>query len=120
MRPAAQRPYVIHCMEADRVSRIVAQYEAGAITEGSACLAVLMAAGEGDAEAIFVSLPPWLRDAVARDIADANPGEARIVESYCGTASDKEYAADLRRREEIMRRGIVALQRVTSGRTGGG
>jgi len=107
-------------MAADRISRIVSQYEAGRITKGSACLDVLMAAGEGDPEAIFGSLPPWLRDAVMRDIADANPSEARILESYCGTASGEEYAADLRRREEIMRRGIVALQRVTSGRTGGG
>jgi hypothetical protein len=107
-------------MTADRISRIVQQYKAGAITEGSACLNVLMAAGEGDAEAIFASLPPWLRDAVTREIANANPSETRILESYCGTASPEEYAADLRTREEIMRRGIVALQRVTSGRTGGG
>jgi hypothetical protein len=104
-------------MAADRISRIVSQYEAGAITEGSACLYVLMAAGEGDAEAIFASLPPALREAVTRDIADAN---SRIVESYCGRASDEEYAVDLRRREEIMRRGIVALQHLTSGRTSGG
>ena len=107
-------------MAVDRISRIVSQYEAGALTEGSACLAVLMAASEGDAEAIFASLPPWLREAVTRDIADANPSEARIVESYCGNASDEEYAADLRRREDIMRRGIVALRRVASGRNGGG
>jgi hypothetical protein len=107
-------------MADDRISRIVSQYEAGAITEGSACLDVLLAAGEGDAEAIFASLPPWLREAVTRNIAYANPSEARIVESYCGNASHGEYAADLRRREEIMRRGIVALQRVASGRDGGG
>lgn len=107
-------------MAADRISGIVSQYEAGAITEGEACLHVLMAAGEGDAEEIFGSLPLWLRDAVTREIVDANPEEARILESYCGTASNDEYAADLRRREEIMRRGMVALQRLTSGRTGGG
>jgi hypothetical protein len=79
-----------------------------------------MAAGEGDAEAILASLPPWLRAAVTRAIAGANPAEARILESYCGTASDEEYAADLRRREEIIRRGIVALQRLTSGRANDG
>jgi hypothetical protein len=79
-----------------------------------------MAAGEGDAEAIFASLPPWLREAVTRDLTDANPSEARIVESYCGNASHEEHAADLLRREEIMRRGIVSLQRVASGRDGGG
>jgi hypothetical protein len=107
-------------MAADRISRIVSQYEAGAITEGEACLSVLMAAGEGDAEAIFGSLPRWLREAVTRDVVYANPEETRILESYCGTASNEEYAADLRRREEIMRRGIVALQRLTSGRTSGG
>jgi len=107
-------------MATDRISRIVSQYEAGAIAKGTACLLVLMPAGEGDAAAIFASLPPWLRDAVTHDVAGANPSEARILESYCGTATDEEYSADLRRREEIMRRGIVALQRVTSGRTGGG
>ena len=107
-------------MAADRISRIVSQYEAGAITERSACLHVLMAAGEGDAEAIFARLPHWLRDVVTRDIAGANASEARILESYCGPASNEEYAVDLQRREEIMRRGIVALQRVISGRGGGG
>jgi hypothetical protein len=107
-------------MATDRISRIVAQYEAGVLTEGAACMDVLMAAGEGEAEAIFASLPPWLREAVTRDIANANPTEARFLESHCGRASDEEYTANLRRREEIMRRGMVALQRLASDQTGTG
>ena len=79
-----------------------------------------MAAGDGDATAVLASLPHWLRDAVTREIAGANSSESRILESYCGTAAPEEYAADLRHREEMMRRGIVALQRVVSGCTGGG
>src|SRR3954453_14851321 len=107
-------------MAADRVERIIANYERGALTDASACLEVVLAAGEGDAQALFARLTPDLRELVSRDVADVNPSELRIIESCCGTASAAEYAADLRRREETMRRGITALQRLISGRTGGG
>src|SRR5687767_4508361 len=107
-------------MTVERVNRIIADYERGALTDASACLEVLMAAGEGDAGALFARLTPELRELVSRDIADANPSEVRIIESSSGTAPPEAYAADLRRREEIMRRGIVVLQRLTSGHTGGG
>lgn len=115
-----QRPHVIHRMAADRVERIIADYERGALTEASACVEVLLAAGEGDAEAVFARLTHELRAMVSRHIADADPGEVRIIESYCGMASQEAYEADRRRREEIVRRGIVALKRLTSGDTGGG
>jgi hypothetical protein len=58
----------------DLIPHIVLQYDAGAITAGEACLHVLMAAGEGDAEATFVRLPRWLRDACSR----ASPMRTRV------------------------------------------
>src|SRR5690242_332485 len=45
-------------MTPDGISRILSQFEAGAITERAECLDVLVAAGDGDAEAIFKGLPP--------------------------------------------------------------
>jgi hypothetical protein len=105
-------------MPADRVARIIADYERGALTDAGACLEVLLAAGEGDAEALFGRLPKALSDLVARDIAGAKPSELRIIESYQGTASPDAHAADRQRREATLRRGIIVLQRITSGRTG--
>src|SRR5688500_10054435 len=107
-------------MPADHIDRIIANYQRGALTDASASLAILLAAGEGDAATVFARLPPGLRALVSRDVAGADAREVRIIESYCGTATPKAYAADLRRREEIMRRGIIALQRLTPSRTGGG
>lgn len=114
---ATDQPYVIHRMAADRVPRIIADYERDAHTDASACLEVLIAAGEGDADAVFAGLTPELRDLVARDVTGVEASKTRIIESYCGTGPPEAYEADLRRREELMRRGIVALQRITSGGT---
>ena len=105
-------------MPADRIERIIADHERGALTDTAALLEVLFAAGEGDAAVVFARLTPGLRDLVSRDVAGADAREVRIIESYCGTASPDAYAAHVRRREEIMRRGIIALQRLTPGRTG--
>ena len=103
-----------------RLSRVLAAYEQGDLTEGSVCLEALIAAGEGDAEAVFNRLPRSFQEVVARDVADAGPARAGIIESYCGSAPNEEYEADRRRREDLMRRGIVALRRVTASRTRGG
>jgi hypothetical protein len=99
-------------MSAERISRILRRYEAGELTEVSARLEVLLAAGAGagDAEAVFDGLPPWLKAAVARDVTEADPQRCRIQESYCGPWPNEAYEAGLRRREELMRRGIVALK----------
>jgi len=107
-------------MTADRIDRIIANYESGAFTDGTACLEVLIAAGEGDAQAVFARLTPELRELVSRHVAGVKPGEQRIIESWCGSASAEDYAADLRRREDMMRRGIVELQHLASGRTSAG
>jgi hypothetical protein len=107
-------------MTGDRIDQIIVDYERGALTCASACLEVLLAAGEGDAEAVFARLTPELRNLVSRDVAGANAEEAGIIESYCGTPSPEAYAADLRHREEILRRGIAAVQRLTSGGRGEG
>src|SRR5687767_14038604 len=69
-------------MAADRVDRIIADYRRGALTDAAAYLEVLLAAGEGDAEALLARLTPELRELVSRSVAGANPGDVWIVESY--------------------------------------
>jgi hypothetical protein len=107
-------------MPEDRVSQIVAQYEAGALTEGSARVEIYLAAAEGSVEDVFARSPPDLQALVARDVANLNPTEVRLFESHCGLGSTADYLADLRRREALMQRGIAAIQRVTRGGDAGG
>lgn len=92
------------------IERIIADYERGALTDASACLEIYLAAGRGDAAAVLARLPSGLRDLVTRDVAGANADGAGLVESVCTGSPPEAYVVDLRRREEAMRRGIVALQ----------
>ena len=96
-------------MSADRITRIIANYERGALTDAGVCLEVLIAAGEGDAGAIFKQLPPALRDMVTCDIAGKTADDTRIVESDCGVSADAHARES---REQVMRRGMMALQRI--------
>ncbi len=103
-------------MAADRVSKIIAAFEAGALTVDSACLEIFLAAGEGGADAIFASLTPGLQSAIK--VAATYPMRIRILESHCGTSTANQ--SDLQVREELANRGMMALHRVTRGNTGGG
>jgi hypothetical protein len=96
-------------VSADRITCIIANYERGALTKADVCLEVLIAAGEGDAKAIFAQLPPALRDMVTRDIARKTADDTRIVESDCGVSGDAHARES---REQVMRRGMLALQRI--------
>ena len=106
-------------MPADRLTRALASYQAGALTGRAICVEVLMAAGEGDPEGVFARLSPDLQSAIKCQVAHppTSADEFRILESCC-TLDPDTYAADLRRREEVAYRGMMALRRVIHGITG--
>jgi len=95
------------------VSGILAAYERGMITESRAIYEIFIAAGSADAREVFSRLPLELQSAVTRDLLEIeNPSQQHLVESYCGSLSAAERLKEIHRQEQLMRRGIVALQQV--------
>ncbi len=94
---------------------IIDDYERGALTDASVCLEIYLVAGQCDAAAVLARLPSGLRDLVTRRVAGVNAGEARLIDSICVGSTPEALVADLRRQEETVRRGIVAIQRLISG-----
>jgi hypothetical protein len=112
-------------MSDERLHRILANYDRGAITEVGVCAHLIDLAGEVGGDAIVPRLPEELLDILRRhplvSEPPPSPNDVLIVESYCGPErSQEEWARIDRERREIAHRGAWALHRALHGSGGGG
>jgi hypothetical protein len=112
-------------MRDDRLDRILANFERGAITAVGFCVELIDLAGEVGGDAVVPALPEELLDILRRHPLVSgpppSPNDVLIAESYCGPErSQEEWARVDRERRENALRGAWALHRMLHGSGGGG
>lgn len=95
---------------------IAKMFRKGGLSENEAVLRILILAGDHEASPIHEVLPRSLQKRLEAEVADVDPAKARILESVC-TGDPVAYAADLKRREALLRIGIARFQDFLKTRT---